>query len=134
MKGFEFVMGFDGKRLGQLRKLKGLTQKELANKLNKAKSTVSGYEINNSEPDTNTLVKMALLLETTTDYLLGLADEPHKKIYNFNEIPEFLKGSGIEDLSSLMNCELKDLNLDILEELVLIGNKIKKIGLLNKQA
>lgn len=60
-----------GKRLKQLRNSAGLTQKELANKMNISSSAVSMYEAGRRDPDTETLVKFSKVFNVTTDYLLG---------------------------------------------------------------
>ncbi|MBR3910345.1 MAG: helix-turn-helix transcriptional regulator, partial [Anaerotignum sp.] len=47
------------KRIRDLREDNDITQKELAEKLNIAKSTLSGYENETSEPSFSTLFKIA---------------------------------------------------------------------------
>ncbi|TMV49541.1 helix-turn-helix transcriptional regulator [Paenibacillus mesophilus] len=63
-----------GVQLRQLRKARKMTQKQLADKLNVAKSTISQYENNINEPDLKTVVKLAELFDVTIDYLLGRID------------------------------------------------------------
>jgi transcriptional regulator with XRE-family HTH domain len=65
-----------GERIKKLRKEKKLTQQELGEKVNVTKVSISGYENGNRTPDTETLQKLADVLETSTDYLLGRTDEP----------------------------------------------------------
>lgn len=65
-----------GERIAELRKDKGLKQKDLAVKLNVAISTVSNYETDSHEPDLTNLCKLADMLGVTTDYLLGRTDIP----------------------------------------------------------
>lgn len=48
-----------GKILKNMRLTAKLSQKELGNKLNMADTTVSSYERENSQPDFNTIVKIA---------------------------------------------------------------------------
>lgn len=50
----------------------GLTQKELADKLGLAQSTIAMWETENSLPRTNKLPILAKLLNCTTDELLGV--------------------------------------------------------------
>ena len=64
-----------GDRLADLRKDKGLTQLELADKLNIAYHTISSYETNRSNPDDEMKIKIARIFDVTLDYLLGLIDE-----------------------------------------------------------
>lgn len=65
-----------GERIAELRKDKGLKQKDLAVKLNVAISTISNYETDSHEPDLTNLCKLADMLGVTTDYLLGRTDIP----------------------------------------------------------
>ncbi|MGT2755445.1 helix-turn-helix domain-containing protein [Streptococcus ovis] len=59
------------KRLKELRLEAGLTQKELAQKLNVAQNSYSNWENGNREPLFPTIEKLADILNTTPDYLLG---------------------------------------------------------------
>ena len=63
-----------GKRLKELREEKGLTQKQLAEKLNLHSVTYLHYEKAQREPPLAILAQMAVFFEVTTDYLLGLTD------------------------------------------------------------
>lgn len=65
-----------GERIRERRKAKGLTMKELGQKINLAESTIAGYESNYREPSASTLEKIAKVLDTSTDYLLGRTDNP----------------------------------------------------------
>ncbi len=60
-----------GDRLRILIEERNITQKNLANKLNIAPSTVSSYAQNTREPDFETLKMIADYFNVTTDYLLG---------------------------------------------------------------
>ncbi len=60
-----------GDRLRILIEERNITQKNLANKLNIAPSTVSSYAQNTREPDFETLKMIASYFNVTTDYLLG---------------------------------------------------------------
>ena len=65
-----------GERLAELRKDRGLKQKEVAKILNVAVSTVSNYETDSHEPDLTSLCRLADLLGVSTDFLLGRTDDP----------------------------------------------------------
>lgn len=54
----------------------GLSQKDLAKKLNLKPTTFNGYETGAHDPKSNILAKIATELRTTTDYLLGLTNNP----------------------------------------------------------
>lgn len=60
-----------GSRLLELRKLKGFTQEQLAEKLHVTNQSVSKWEKDINAPDITLLVELADLLETSVDYLLG---------------------------------------------------------------
>lgn len=51
--------------------LRGMSQKELAQKLNIAPTTLSGYITNSREPDFATLKKIASILNVSIDYLFN---------------------------------------------------------------
>jgi Predicted transcriptional regulators len=60
-----------GNRLKSLRLQSGLTQAQLADKLNISPSTVGMYEQGRREPDNSTLTKLCHELKVSVDYLLG---------------------------------------------------------------
>lgn len=64
-----------GERIKKLRQQKKLTQGQLGEKVNVTKVSISGYENGNRTPDTETLQKLADVLETSTDYLLGRTED-----------------------------------------------------------
>jgi len=64
-----------GKRIAQLRSEQGLTQRELAQTLKIATSTISMYEQQNREPDIAIIVKIAEHFNVSVDYLLGTTQE-----------------------------------------------------------
>jgi transcriptional regulator with XRE-family HTH domain len=67
-----------GKRLIGLRKKSGLTQEELALRLNISRGTYAHYEIGKRNPDYATLKMLANFFGVTTDYLLDRPDLPPK--------------------------------------------------------
>jgi transcriptional regulator with XRE-family HTH domain len=66
------------KRLKEVRKSLKLTQEEAARKLGIARTTYSGYETGNAEPDNEILQKIADLYNVSVDYLFGRTDDPTK--------------------------------------------------------
>lgn len=66
-------------RIKELRISRGFTQKGLADALNVSRSTVAMWETGKSQPDNLALNKLADLLTTTCDYLLGRSDEAENK-------------------------------------------------------
>lgn len=65
---------FNGKKLAHQRKLMGLSQEQLAKRLNVSMSSVAMYETNKRQPDNETIINMANLFGVTTDYLLDHDD------------------------------------------------------------
>lgn len=58
------------------REQKGLSQKDVAEKIGVAKSTYSLYESGNREPNVQTIKKIANALDVSADELLGIDTEP----------------------------------------------------------
>lgn len=105
MKGFLHMIGNQIKKLRQENKL---LQKELAEELNLTQQTISSYESNKREPDSETLQKIAQYFDVSVDYLLGISKErtPADKIKEaLSSDPELLdfwdKLSDREDLQEL---------------------------------
>ena len=63
-----------GGRIKLLRKKAGLTQEQLAKKLQIAKSTLGMYEIDKNEPNSEMLNKLADFFGVNVDYILGRTD------------------------------------------------------------
>ena len=61
-----------GLRLKELREAKRLSQKDVATRLNVVPSTISGYENNTVTPSLEQFTRMALLYNTSLDYMMGL--------------------------------------------------------------
>jgi transcriptional regulator with XRE-family HTH domain len=114
-----------GERLRQMRKKRGLTLQDMADKLGVARSTYAGYESNYRQPPIEILAQMAEILKTSADYLLGLTDNPYPKDPTRN-VKELLKGE--EDLHwdgvPLTDEELKPLR-DLLE--LVVRDRLPKI-------
>ena len=65
MKTFDF-----GKNIKELRKVKGVTQIQLAQQLQVSYGTVACWEINRHQPDLETIKKIAKFFNVTVDSLL----------------------------------------------------------------
>lgn len=63
-----------GEKIAEQRKKLGLSQEELAEKLNISQKSISKYELGNRKPQYKVLVRMAEYFGVTTDYLLGVTD------------------------------------------------------------
>ena len=68
----EIDMKILGARIKELRTERGLSQKQLADKIGVAANTVSQYENGQSKTSIDILANLAVELDTTTDFLLGL--------------------------------------------------------------
>ena len=55
---------------------KKISQQKFAEHLGVSRSTVSMWEIGSSQPDNDTLIKIADFFGVTTDYLLGTKEKP----------------------------------------------------------
>ena len=63
-----------GEKVKQELKLQNKKQVDLANHLSVQKSTLSEWLNGNNEPPMKTIVDIALYLNVSTDYLLGIED------------------------------------------------------------
>lgn len=85
-----------GKRLRQCREDKGLSQSELAKKLNTYHSVIGRYERDEMTPSVEVAKNMATLLDTTVGYLLGEVTENDtfkdpvmlKRLQQINSLPD----------------------------------------------
>jgi transcriptional regulator with XRE-family HTH domain len=95
-------------RLKQLRESKGLTQKELADELNKLNTDLSNnskiytqtisYWENGRDPSIGMLIKIAQYFDVPTDYLLGKTDSVSIDEINFEYFSKYLSKQNIEKL------------------------------------
>ncbi len=63
-------------RLKQIRSMRGFTQESAAKILDVSLGTVRNWEQGATEPNTRTIMKLAELFRTTTDFLFGKTDNP----------------------------------------------------------
>lgn len=63
-----------GAIIAELRREKGLLQKDLSDILNMSPSNISNYENGAYWPDLDTICKLADFFQVTTDYLLGRSE------------------------------------------------------------
>ncbi len=61
-----------GNRLKNLRIQTGMTQADVAKKINSSASSIGAYEIGTRRPSYEILIKLARLYQVTADYLLGM--------------------------------------------------------------
>lgn len=60
-----------GSKIKEIRQKRGVTQKELALRINKSISTISSYETNAQLPPLDVISDIALTLNVSLDYLIG---------------------------------------------------------------
>ncbi len=98
-------------RLKQARIAKGITQEQLGQEIGVAKSTITGYEKGNSEPDMAKMEKIMLFLGVDANYLLqDEMHQSHKDILHPSETDHIKKyrtldGHGKEVVDSVLNIE-----------------------------
>lgn len=63
-----------GERLLDLRKDRGLTQKQVAQSLSVSKHTIANYETERTSPNIEMLKALSLFYNTSVDYLVGVTD------------------------------------------------------------
>lgn len=63
-------------RLREARKLRGYSQEELAAKADMPATTIAHFETGTRKPSFESLRRLAVALEITTDFLLGRVDSP----------------------------------------------------------
>ena len=64
------------KRLREAREMRGYKQEQLAERAKMPATTVAHFEAGTRKPSFDSLRKLAIALEITTDYLLGRVDDP----------------------------------------------------------
>lgn len=67
-----------GPRIRQLRELRNMTQRELAERLHKSESTVRMWELGKSSPRIDMVLKIAVFFRVTMNYLCGVSDKPRE--------------------------------------------------------
>jgi transcriptional regulator with XRE-family HTH domain len=65
-----------GERLREARLQKGLSMERLAEQLNLGTRQIHRYESGITKPSSDTVAALALLLGVSSDFLLGLTDDP----------------------------------------------------------
>ena len=71
-----------GMILRNIRKIKGLTQKQIGKKLNLAENTISNYETEYSNPTFNTIKKIIDIC----DFEIQFVDKKNRKKYSIEEL------------------------------------------------
>ncbi len=80
-------IGLRAERLCQLREQRGLSQRELARRCGFSEALIRKYEMGSSDPAGYFLRTLSEQLEVSTDYLLGVTDDPRGH-YGDNQIDD----------------------------------------------
>lgn len=117
-----------GKRLKKLRNEKGINQKELADKMNTTKATISRYENDKQEPSVLILEKLAEYFNTSTDYILGKSDARDPLWYEKlpAELQNFIKEENVEYLSVAFRAKEENWSPEAIEEVMKVIKSLKK--------
>jgi len=75
----EIDQGDIGKRLAQIRKEKGYTQKALAEKMGLIQALVSAYELGKIRLNAEMVIRFSKALEVSADTILGLQGNGHER-------------------------------------------------------
>lgn len=114
-------MPLRGERVRERRKQLGMSQEDLAQLMATDQKQISVYENGRGNPTADNLVQLAQNLETTTDYLLGLTDDPKETVAD-------------SDLSEDERAVLNAYRNGILEDLLEIWMKFRNRGDVSKRA
>jgi transcriptional regulator with XRE-family HTH domain len=94
-----------GGRIRELRRKYGMTQEELADKMFVSAKTISAYENNRNDLSADVVIRLAYVLEVTTDYILcGI--ERHKDLF-ISEMEMLLEQLKDEKLKKLALVQLQ---------------------------
>lgn len=80
-----------GLRLRQLREARNLSRTAFAQKLGVSKETIYRYESNVQTPSLARTKQMAVILQTSMDYLVGFTDEPGLTREQRKALEQFLR-------------------------------------------
>ncbi len=95
-------------RIKFLREELNMTQQELADKLDGAKSTIAMYEKGNRKPSMEVLIKLSEIFHCSIDYLLCKSDIRNPQQINLDEM-DIAFASGIRGLNKQNQETLKNI-------------------------
>ena len=103
------------KRLKSLRIETGLSQQDIADKLNISRSSIGKYETGAAYPDIEKLMMLAGLYNCSVDYLLGIFDSNPILTKEESELIQkyrLLDDRGKTVVKSVINIEHEQINID----------------------
>jgi transcriptional regulator with XRE-family HTH domain len=114
-----------GLKIKILREERGLSQKQLADKLNISRPAVTKYERDEREPNYDILLKLADYFGVSTDFLLGKTNEKDKNTHSYNKNIKRLENINLNDFS------YGDETFDLIQESAIRGLLAKYISNIN---
>ena len=116
-----------GYRIKEIRRQRGITQSELAKRINKSKSAVSGYESNAQIPPSEVLVSIATVLNVSLDHLVGFEIEEPISLKNYTSQQKNAIGLLLEEFSNPTNSspKLSAQQIAIIQELIYLFSGCK---------
>lgn len=105
-------------KLIKLRKMKGLSQEELAEKLGVTRQAVSRWEGAQTYPDLQKIVSISEFYNVSTDYLLKDGEEDIQKSFNESRFPEADSDLAKQNNNASENCNLRLVDQSEAEEYV----------------
>lgn len=109
-----------GLRIKETRIRRRLSQKELAEKINKSKSAVCGYETNAQIPPLEVLVSIASVLNVSLDYLVGFDEAGSISLRNLSEQQRNITNLLFDEYSNPINASpiLSEQQIAIIQKLM----------------
>ena len=71
-----------GQKLRELRKISGLNQRQVAERIGVTASVISAYENDIRQPSYSALIKLTALFDVSADYLLGISNNRTRESQN----------------------------------------------------
>ena len=114
-----------GMRLRELRRQRGLTQKELASKINKSIAAISSYETGTQVPPGDVLKSIAYALATSADYLLDIDKSNAITLKNLTAEQQDILECLLKEFSNPTNkCSvLSQQQIDIIQKIMVLFSK-----------
>ena len=107
-----------GRRIKELRKRKGYTQKQLAERVKVSSQVISNWEREYTTPDSSDIARLANVLEVSTDVLINEnLNNSNEKTDSLSEINKLVKEYGIEQFGFFDIEKWKDLSQEDIEEI-----------------
>ena len=114
-----------GSKLKDMRSKRGLTQKDLAKRINKSVSAISAYESNAQTPPTDVLISIAQVLRVPLAYFVDLSCEESYSAKGLTASQKELVDLIFAEFTnpSSQNHELSSRQIDIVRKLLAIFSK-----------